>query len=239
MVGVIYVVLTFYASQLLAGIAVSIYPLVKHWTNAQANSWLNNSVLAQFFYILFAESLAIGAIYLFLRHHKTGFKSIGLRQPRWADLGYAIAGAIVYYVIFFAAASALSSLVHSFNANQTQEIGFNNVHGGLQLTLTFASLVILPPLTEEIMVRGLLFSSLRKALPLLQAGLITSVIFAAAHLPEGGAAGPLWIGALDTFILSLVLVYLREKTQSLAASIMLHAIKNGFAFLALFVFHLS
>jgi len=56
-------------------------------------------------------------------------------------------------------------------------------------------------------------------------------------LPEGGAAGPLYIAALDTFILSLVLIYLREKTGSLWASITLHAVKNGVAFMALFVLH--
>ena len=49
-------------------------------------------------------------------------------------------------------------------------------------------------------------------------------LFAVAHLPEGGAAGPLYIAALDTFVLSLVLIYLREKTGSLWASITLHAV---------------
>ena len=36
---------------------------------------------------------------------------------------------------------------------------------------------------------------------------------------------------------NLVLIYLREKTGSLWASITLHACKNGVAFAALFVFH--
>jgi membrane protease YdiL (CAAX protease family) len=67
--------------------------------------------------------------------------------------------------------------------------------------------------------------------------ILTSLIFASAHLPEGGAAGLLYIAALDTFILSLVLIYLREKTGGLWASITLHAIKNGIAFVALFVLH--
>jgi membrane protease YdiL (CAAX protease family) len=109
----------------------------------------------------------------------------------------------------------------------------------LALTLTFVSLVILPPITEEILVRGFLYSSLKKALPLIWAALLTSAMFAIAHLPEGGASGPLYIAALDTFVLSLVLIYLREKTGGLWASITLHAIKNGVAFAALFILHLS
>jgi membrane protease YdiL (CAAX protease family) len=85
------------------------------------------------------------------------------------------------------------------------------------------------------MMRGFLYSSLKKAMPVGLAAVSVSLLFAAAHLPEGGAAGPLYIAAIDTFILSLVLVYLREKTGSLWASITLHALKNGIAFVALFV----
>ncbi|HVX57224.1 MAG TPA: CPBP family intramembrane glutamic endopeptidase, partial [Candidatus Saccharimonadales bacterium] len=113
----------------------------------------------------------------------------------------------------------------------------NDVQGALPMTLTFISLVVLPPLAEEIMVRGFLYSSLKKALPTIWAVLITSGLFAAAHLPEGGASGPLYIGAIDTFVLSLVLIYLREQTGNLWASITLHACKNGFAFVTLFVLH--
>ncbi len=111
------------------------------------------------------------------------------------------------------------------------------MHGSGPLILTFISLVILPPLAEEIMVRGFLYSSLKKAMPVAWAVIATSAIFAAAHLPEGGAAGPLYIAALDTFVLSLVLIYLREKTGSLWSSITLHMIKNGVAFVALFILH--
>jgi len=46
----------------------------------------------------------------------------------------------------------------------------------------------------------------------------------------------LWVAGIDTFILSLVLIYLREKTDSLYASIGLHMLKNTIAFLGLFVF---
>ncbi len=89
------------------------------------------------------------------------------------------------------------------------------------------------------MVRGFLYSTLKKAMPLFGAVVLTSAIFASAHLPEGGAAGPLWIGALDTFVLSLFLIYLREKTNGLWASMTLHAVKNGVAFVALFVLHVK
>src|SRR5262249_37045858 len=108
------------------------------------------------------------------------------------------------------------------------------VHGSA-LWLVFISLVILPPITEEIMIRGFLFTGLRSKLSLIKAGLITSVLFAIPHLQPGSGQPLLWMAGVDTFILSLILVYLREKTGSLAASIGVHAIKNFVAFLALFV----
>jgi len=233
--GVIYVVAVYYVSQLLSGVVISIYPGLKHWTNSQALSWLNESIGAQFVFILLAESFAIGALYLFLHHYKVGFKAIGLRRPRWSDPLHGIVAAPVYYVLFAIMIGLISHYVQGINFDQKQELGFDNVSGAVQLTLTFISLVILPPITEEIMVRGFLYSSLKKALNLLPAAIFTSLIFASAHLPEGGASGPLYVAAIDTFVLSLVLIYLREKTGGLWASITLHAIKNGIAFFFLYL----
>jgi membrane protease YdiL (CAAX protease family) len=235
--AVVFVVLVYYVSQLFGGLLVSLYPALKHWSNAQANNWLNNSVGAQFVYVFLAEAFTIGAIYLFLRHYKLGFRSIGLRRPRWSDPLFGLAAVPAYFLLYFVAVGVVSYFVPSLNVNEQQQIGFTSVHGAAQLIMTFISLVILPPLTEEIMVRGFLYGSLKKGMPTAAAVIVTSAIFASAHLPEGGAAGPLYIAAIDTFVLSLVLIYLREKTKGLWSSMTLHAIKNGIAFVALFALH--
>ncbi|HUY85349.1 MAG TPA: CPBP family intramembrane glutamic endopeptidase [Candidatus Dormibacteraeota bacterium] len=236
--GVIFLIVDYFGSQFAAGLLVSLYPFARHWSHAQSLDWLNNSVGAQFAYILMAEVLAVGVIYSFLRLYGLNLGSIGLKRPRWRDPAYGLAAAPFYFLLFLLSVGVISHFVPGLNVNQTQQLGFNNVTGPGQMVMAFVSLVILPPLAEEIMVRGFLYSSLKKALPTLWAVLATSGIFAAAHLPEGGSAGPLYIAALDTFVLSLVLIYLREKTGSLWASITLHAIKNGVAFAALFAFHL-
>jgi membrane protease YdiL (CAAX protease family) len=235
--GLIFVVLVYLGSQFFGGLLVSVYPWLSHWSAPRTTDWLNNSVGAQFVFVLLAETFTVGAIYLFLKRHKLTLAVIGLKRPRWRDLGYGLAAVPVYYVLYLLTVGVASHLVPSLNVNQTQDIGFTNVHGMIKLTLTFISLVVLPPLAEEIMVRGFLYSTLKKAMPLASAVLLTSALFAAAHLPEGGAAGPLYIAALDTFVLSLVLIYLREKTGSLWGSITLHATKNGIAFVALFALH--
>jgi len=233
--AVLFIAIVYFVSQFFGGLVVSIYPWLKHWTTAQANDWLSNSIPAQFMYVLLAEAFMLGAIYLFLKKYRTNFNIIGLIKPRWSDVGYGLLAAPLYFFLLVSGVRAVSHFVPSLNINQTQDIGFSGVHNLAQLALTFISLVVLIPLVEEIMIRGFLYSSLRKGLPKVGAILMTSIIFASAHLPEGGAAGPLYIAALDTFILSLVLIYLRNKTGGLWASITLHGIKNGVAFLALFI----
>jgi membrane protease YdiL (CAAX protease family) len=235
--GVFWVIVVFVLSQVLAAVIISLYPSLKHWSHQEALGWLTNSVTGQFLYILLTESLSILAVFGFVRRYKASPSIIGLRKPKWTDLLYGLSAVPVYYLLYILTVGVVSHFVTGLNINQTQEIGFNNVHTGLDLALTFISLVILPPLTEEIMVRGLLYSSFKKALPLVWAATVTSALFAAAHLGEGGATGPLYIAALDTFVLSLVLIYLREKTGGLWSSMTLHAIKNGIAFVALFVLH--
>ena len=234
-----FVVVVYFVSQLIAGALVSVYPLSMHWSQSRSLDWLNNSIGAQFAYILMAEAIVVGAVYWFLRFCKRGFAAIGLKRPRWRDPVYGLMALPLYFILYLATVTVITHFVPSLNVNQQQQLGFNNVTGTEPLILTFISLVILPPLAEEIMVRGFLYSSLKKAMPMAGAVVATSAIFAAAHLPEGGAAGPLYIAALDTFVLSLVLIYLREKTGSLWASITLHALKNGIAFAALFAFHLK
>ncbi|MBC7708293.1 CPBP family intramembrane metalloprotease [Polaromonas sp.] len=238
-VAVIFVLGMYYFSQLVGGLLISIYPLLQHWTRRQTVTWLNDSVYAQFAYILVAELVVIASIYWFLRLYKRGWSTIGLLRPRAKDIAYGLGAVVPYYVLYLLTVTVISKLVPGLDVNQEQQIGFSNIQGTVPLVLTFISLVILPPLTEEILVRGFLYTSLKKALPLIWAAVVTSLIFAAAHLPEGGAAGPLYIAAIDTFVLSLVLIYLREKTGSLWASITLHAVKNGVAFFALFIFHMS
>lgn len=235
--GVAFVIAVYVASGVFGSLLVSAYPWLHHWSQARTQDWVNNSVGAQFAFVLLAEAFTIGALYAFLRRRKFSFSQLGLKRPRWGDPLYGLAALPVYFGLYLLALAVTSHFVPGLNVNQQQELGFNSVHGALAMSLTLVSLVVLPAFVEEIMVRGFLYSSLKKALPTVWAALVTSLLFASAHLPEGGSAGPLYIAALDTFVLSLVLIYLREKTGRLWASITLHAAKNSIAFITLFVLH--
>jgi membrane protease YdiL (CAAX protease family) len=230
-----FVVVVYFVSQIIAAVALAIWPAINRWSSGQTDDWLSSSIYAQFFYVLIAEGLVVLAVYQFLKWYRRDWKAIGLRRPKWRDVGLGLLIAPLYYLSYIVIVAAAGQLVPSLDVDQTQQLGFDPV-GTWQLVVTFISLVILPPLVEEILMRGFLYTSLRKAMPVLGAALTTSAIFAAAHLQAGSGAPLLWVAAIDTFVLSLFLVWLREKTGSLWAGITLHALKNGIAFFALFIF---
>lgn len=235
LVGTLGVVLLYFASQIVGSLVIMAYPYFQHWSHARAAAWLGTSTYAQFFYILIAETLMVAGLLWLLRMFRWTWQTIGLVRPKLSHIRLGIVAAVPYYLLYLAVVAIVSAIVPALNVGQNQEIGFEHSKGVMELAVTFIALVILPPLVEELTMRGFLYSSLRKAFPKVVSALLVSGIFGAAHLAEGGAAGPLWIGALDTFVLSLVLVYLREKTGNLWAGITLHAVKNGVAFFALYL----
>ncbi len=231
-------VFIYFAGQIVGALLIYLLPLAFGYNTEQIANLLDKNNYYQFLLVLVVELLTLGLLYLYLIKRQASLKTIGLvRRPKLLDLGYVIAGYVVYFAIYLGVLSLLKSLIPQVDTNQQQVIGFDGAHG-LQLPLVFISLVILPPFVEEIMVRGYLYSGLKKGIPIILAAVITSIMFAMAHLQAGNDVPLLWTAAVDTFILSMVLIFLREKTGSLWASIGLHMLKNGIAFFALFVLHM-
>lgn len=234
------VVIVLYLSQYLVAFVLLIYPLLRRWNHAQSENWLSNSVVAQFVFVALAEGVTVLLLWWFLKHRHKSFRDLGWnRWPKWSDLGKALLAFVVYFVVLTVVLSIVTYLIPGLNVDQKQQLGFSMAHTSWQLILTYLSLAILPPLVEETVFRGFLYGSLRKSLTVFEATIATSFLFAIAHLELGSGAPPLWVAAIDVFILSMALIVLRVKTGSLWASAMLHCLKNTLAFLALFVFTLN
>lgn len=247
LVGVVWSIVIFFVAQTIAGIVIGLYPLLRGWDSRQGQQWFESGITAQFWFVLFAQALTVTGLLLFMRWHvsrprkpkvslRQVLRSIGVTKPKFKHLGAALIAYPLYFITYGIIFVLVDTLIPGIDTAQKQELGFDNVIGPLALTLTFISLVVLPPLVEEFMSRGVIYSSIRSRYKFVVAALITSVLFAIAHLPAGGAAGPLYIAAIDTFVLSMILCFLREKSGSLWPGIYLHAAKNGVAFLALFIF---
>lgn len=226
---------TYFGGQFMGSLLLYMPLLLMGWNQQKVTNWLDSSAFGQFLFILLVEAVSLFLIFAFIRRRGTRLLALGLRKPRYSDIGYALAGFGVYFLIYIAVAVIIKSLVPSLDLEQEQQIGFETA-AGAQLSLVFVSLVVLAPLVEEILMRGFLYGGLKKGLPKIWAVVITSALFAVAHLQFGSDAPLLWVAAIDTFVLSLVLIYLRDKTDGLWAPIALHTTKNFVAFLALFVF---
>ncbi len=234
--AVLGVILAFFLSQAIGSFVLLAYPQVMGWDQSRIDEWINSSAGAQFAYVLITEALTLLVLWLFWRKYKSSAvrETLGLhRLPHWKDVGHAILGVLVYlalYMVFFGIINALIPV----DTSQNQAVGFDHAKGGA-LLMAFVSLVILPPIVEEITFRGFLFAGLKRRFGVVAGAILTSLLFAAPHLLTGESS-LLWVAAIDTFALSLVLCYLRQKTGSLYAPIVVHALKNSIAFLALFVF---
>jgi len=84
--------------------------------------------------------------------------------------------------------------------------------------MSWITAVLMAPVLEEIVFRGLMYTRLKKGLPVIAAAIVTSLAFGIAH------GTMIW--AIYTFIFSLVLIWVFEKFQSLGACIVLHMAYN-------------
>lgn len=193
----------------------------------------------QFVFFLLIQALFVALLLWFVRLRQIKWKDIGLSKPAVDGLLFAAAVFWLYFIISRIVIEVADYLIPALDTKQKQQVAFEGAAGFWQLGLVFLCLVVIVPIIEEIMVRGFLYSGLRKKFSKIGAALIASAVFGLAHLQLGSGAPPLWIAALDTFVLSMVLIWLREKTGTIFPGMVVHAIKNLLAFLAVFVFMLN
>jgi membrane protease YdiL (CAAX protease family) len=225
---ILFTLLIFLLSQIVAAFIAELGLSIIHPGTHQS---LNDSIAGQFVFILIAEGLAAWLVLWIVRRRGLNLATIGLgRRPQIKDLYKALAGFGVFYVLLIMAGLLVNSLSPEL-VNQKQNIGFSNITNGTENLLAFISLVILPPLGEEVLVRGYLYSGLRRVWKFVPALLATSLFFGVAHLELGSGTPLVWAAAIDTFLLSVVLVYLREKTGALYAGMLVHMLNNLLAFL--------
>lgn len=225
----------YFASQIAIALALGVFISLFGVNTGDLANELDGTV-PQFIYILSVQALSIWLLYQFMKRRRTPWSAIGWVKPRLRDVAYALGGFAVYFVGYAFIVATLVEKYLPIDTDQRQQLGFDTSVVGPELVFIFMSLVILPPLVEEILVRGFLFTGLRNKLPLFSAAIVTSIVFAVAHLQWGSETPLLWSAAIDTFVLSMVLVYVRHRSGSLWPGIGIHFLKNGIAFLALFVF---
>jgi uncharacterized protein len=225
----------YFGAQLLAAIGLGIYAAIAGIDSEVISNLVENSIPTQFVYILLFEILSLYFLWIFISRRRVMWSEIGLKKPQLSNFFYAPLVYLAYFITLLIVVALVGAFVPSINIDQPQQIGFDGASGGLELALVFVSLVLLPAVVEEILVRGFLYGGLIKKYSKLIAALFASVIFAAAHLQFGSGEPLLWVAAIDTFILSMALIWLRERTGNIWSGVFVHMIKNGVAFVSLFI----
>jgi membrane protease YdiL (CAAX protease family) len=199
-----------------------------------SNETLLETILSAVIY-LFLLTIAIGIPYKVLKMNRAGLgKLLGLeRAPKLKDFGRAILMFLVYYGLLFAVMMVLGVIINAFGGDfnsimsQSQDTGFSKTgNSAVELVLIFITLVVIPPLCEETVMRGFLFGKLSAKWKWLPAAIVTSLLFGLLH-------GQLNVG-IDTFVLSMVLCYSRKNYGNIWTGIFVHMLKNGLAFALLF-----
>ncbi|MGA2903549.1 MAG: CPBP family glutamic-type intramembrane protease [Candidatus Korobacteraceae bacterium] len=90
----------------------------------------------------------------------------------------------------------------------------------------------LAPLLEELFFRGLLYPLLNRAFGVVVGVLLTAAAFAAIH---GAQLGYAWAPVLSIFVVGVVFTVVRVRTNSVAASFLMHCGYNFALFAALWV----
>lgn len=91
------------------------------------------------------------------------------------------------------------------------------------------TVVVMAPLFEEVIFRGVLLESTRAKYGVMVAWLVSSAIFGIVHVHP--------TVAVNAFFIGLVLGFIYLRTDSLWSVIILHAVNNGIAYLALIAGH--
>lgn len=161
---------------------------------------------------------------------------LGLEHPlNWTDIGLAFSCFVVYALVSNGVYTILSNFSW-FLADEQQSIGLDGglINNGV-LFWYFLYLVVLMPVIEEILFRGLFYGKLRdftfskvgNKLSILMSMILVSLLFALIHQHLNVR--------VDVFILSIILCGMREVTGTIYAGILLHIIKNGVAFYLVFL----
>lgn len=203
-------------SQLISSLLISLMPIT--FSSDSINLLIFTSANAL---------ITFGVLLILLNLYSTNFTTLGIKRPIKSWYKPTLVALVIYVIFSIALISITSFIFNNFDPNQVQNVGISSTKNYLDKISGFLALVILTPLIEETLFRGLIFIGLRRTGTFWTAALVSSGLFALAHGQ--------WNISIDTFALGIALCYLAENTRSIVPGMLIHALKNSIAFVLLFV----
>lgn len=142
-------------------------------------------------------------------------KALGFGRFEWSVLGIGCGLLIASYVFIL-----LHNVILMLLGVDTQGARILELFSELDSPVWFILVgVIFAPLVEELFFRGFLFQGFRQQYGWVKGGLLSSVIFGAAHLDLAAF--------LPTAVLGFLLAYMYHRTNSVWVPIILHVLVNA------------
>lgn len=165
-------------------------------------------------------------VWFFLQKYNVSWSTLGWRRVSiLKTLKYVGILFLIFFALITVVISLVAVLVPGFDANQPQTSDYDGATTAQARSLAFLALVILPPVLEETVFRGFLFSAVAKKWGTVGGAIVSSLLFALAH-------GQANVGVY-TFILGLILCFLYRRLGSIVPGIALHMLNNYLAYTAL------
>ncbi len=182
--------------------------------------------LAQSAAIIFLELAYLLPVILILAWRHVHWKYLGYGKFHWSTLGIGCGLLILAYGIIIVHNLVLNLLGVDTQGDQIVKM-FARLNSPVWFFIVGA---IVAPFVEETFFRGFLFQGFRERYGWVNAMLLSSAIFAAAHLDL--------VALLPTFILGCLLAYMYQRSNSVWPGIILHFLVNSFGLLgAYFAVH--
>ena len=174
--------------------------------------------------VLISNLLTIAAFWIFYLCRKKSFAdAVGLHKTSGKNL--------VLSILFgFGVCFTVDLLTRFLPIPEDMMEAFMQEHSMLwygDAGLTFLSVALVGPVSEEICFRGLIYTQLKKGMKTWIAAVLSSVLFGLAH------GNPVWF--LVGFLAGLALSWVYEITGSLYACILVHVTNNAIANITTYV----
>jgi len=152
-------------------------------------------------------------------------------RPFWSSLGWTWGRHRIWYWVVFSACVMLGIQILSqvlIRFLPEKESPFDQLlKSSQQVRIAVAILAVFTaPVVEEVVYRGVLFSSLRKWIGLVPTVVAVTVTFAGVHVFQNRGA---WVSITGLAVLSLALTIVRARTKSVLPCVFIHTLNNAFA----------
>ncbi len=179
--------------------------------------------LAQSGILVIVELAYLLPVVIIFAYRRVNWRAIGVGRFSWGIVSLGFGLLVISYVII-----AIHNYILTALGIPTQGVEVSGLFQRLDTPIWFFFVgAVLAPLVEETFFRGFLFQGFRAKYGWIVGILLSSAIFAIAHLD--------FASLIPTFILGSLLAYLYHRTNSIWPGVILHMTVNTFGLLSIYL----